>query len=245
MKNIVLFILFLVGINNNFQKEFSGKVIYGFKANEQKKDDKVKRAEIFDQLIKMSEGINFSLKFNRETSVFNIEDKMTSGYNKIGYEYAKNIVGKGVFYFNLKEFSLVKEIDFYGDIFLIKLDKKSETKDWVLTSESKIIGKFTCYKAVKKKIVKNQKGEFVFDIIAWYTPEIPFGYGPKEYNGLPGLILELKDTHNTFFAKKIELNPKNKFRVKKFKEGKKITQTEYNKMVKEALSMLTIKINRD
>jgi len=30
-------------------------------------------------------------------------------------------------------------------------------------------------------------------LTAWFSPKLPNAYGPKEYSGLPGLILELDD----------------------------------------------------
>ncbi len=53
--------------------------------------------------------------------------------------------------------------------------------DWQIGQEQKMIGDFTCVKAV---------GEFggrIYDV--WFTPEIPVGLGPYKLCGLPGLIL--------------------------------------------------------
>lgn len=66
---------------------------------------------------------------------------------------------------------------------------------WSITDESKEIGGYTCFKATRTNVrqAPNQGEKFAFPIIAWFSPEIPLPYGPKQYGGLPGLILELQD----------------------------------------------------
>lgn len=69
--------------------------------------------------------------------------------------------------------------------------------DWSLTDETKKIDQFECQKATA-----NFRGRFY---TVWFTKDIPVGFGPWKLNGLPGLILEAKDSFNQlyFFAKKI------------------------------------------
>lgn len=38
----------------------------------------------------------------------------------------------------------------------------------------------------------NSKGTFEFPIEAWYVPELPYNTGPADFEGLPGLIVEVK-----------------------------------------------------
>jgi GLPGLI family protein len=73
---------------------------------------------------------------------------------------------------------------------------------WELVEgEKKILG-YTCKKAIQVDSSKNKR-------IVWYTEEIPYSYGPKNYFGLPGLILKMERLNDVFEATKIEINPKN------------------------------------
>ena len=71
------------------------------------------------------------------------------------------------------------------------------------------------------------------EIVAWYTPQIPVSQGPGEYFGLPGLILEIQADRTSILCSKIILNPKEAIEITKPSKGQKVTQQEYQKIVKE------------
>ena len=50
-------------------------------------------------------------------------------------------------------------------------------------------------------------------ITVWYTPQIPVNTGPGNYQGLPGLILEVNDGTETVICSKIVLNPKDEVNI--------------------------------
>lgn len=70
---------------------------------------------------------------------------------------------------------------------------------WKLIDEKKEILGFTCHKASTYF-----RGRF-YD--AWFTLELNFPYGPWKLNGLPGVILEVKDKKDgiAFYARKLEI----------------------------------------
>ena len=74
------------------------------------------------------------------------------------------------------------------------------------------------------------------NITAWYTPEIPINQGPENYWGLPGLILEVTDGKTVVLCSKIVLNTKEKKEIKAPKNGKEVTQAEYDKIVMEKMA---------
>ena len=66
----------------------------------------------------------------------------------------------------------------------------------------KKIGSYLCYKAIDVESDNQLKKP-----IAWFSPLIPVNFGPKEYIGLPGLVLEVEMAGSTITATKIILNP--------------------------------------
>ncbi len=72
-------------------------------------------------------------------------------------------------------------------------------------------------------------------VTAWYTPEIPVSMGPGEYNGLPGLILEISADKTTILCSKITLNPQNKATIKEPTKGKEVSQEEFAEILKEKM----------
>lgn len=203
-RNLFCFALFaMLHINAQTQIQ-SGRVTYGFTEN--KSEFTENRDEIFDKLHKQGEGVTFILSFDEDKSVFEIASKLENDISPLGKSWAENIVATGRYYTDLKENVVYKQTDIYGEKVIIKSEINSQ--DWEFTDESKFIGKYKAFKAVKNKSVENSVGTFNFEIVAWYCPQLPGQFGPKEFNSLPGLILELKDTHFTFHATEIEMMKK-------------------------------------
>ncbi|MBA4745112.1 MAG: GLPGLI family protein [Muricauda sp.] len=222
---LTLFTIVILSVNAQNQIR-SGKVTYKFIEN--KSDFTEDRDDFFDKIHKQGEGVTFILSFTEKKSVFEIATTLENDITPIGQSWAENIVANGRYYTDLKENMVYRQTDAYGEKVLIKYPIDSQ--DWELTDEFKFIGKYKTFKAVKNKMITNSKGTFDFDIVAWYCPQIPGQFGPKEFNSLPGLILELKDTHFTFQAVEIKTIQKN-IEIKPFK-GKIFTQEEYDDRTK-------------
>ena len=76
--------------------------------------------------------------------------------------------------------------------------------------------------------------EFII-VTAWYTPQIPISSGPGEYQGLPGLILEVTADKTIMLCTKVVLNPKEKEIIEKPEKGEVVTREEYNIIVKDKI----------
>lgn len=75
-------------------------------------------------------------------------------------------------------------------------------------------------------------------ITAWYAPEIPINQGPENYWGLPGLILEVSDGKTVILCSKVVMNSKEKAEIKAPKNGKAVTQKEYDEIVLKKMEEL-------
>ena len=221
---ILNFLIFSCGSNNgNKKSDFSLKIA------ENKSEFTENRDEIFDKLHKQGEDVTFILSFTKNKSFFEIASKLENDISPLGKSWADNIVAKGRYYTDLKENAIYRQTDTYGEKILIKSPIASG--DWKLTNESKFIGKYKTFKAIKKETVENSVGTFDFEIVAWYCPQLPGQFGPKEFNSLPGLILELKDTHFTFHATEIEKMKDGNVDIKPL-IGRVLTEKEYSDKIK-------------
>ncbi|APZ45810.1 hypothetical protein BW723_05645 [Polaribacter reichenbachii] len=178
-------------------------------------------------VLKKQPAVWYQLVFNKNESFF--EQLKPMEIERRGFNLTVSKMGKGVFYTNTSQNRILHQKEFNGQEFLIAIT----TYKWKLTQEKKQIGKYTCYKATTSKFVEGRNGKMERKVIAWYTNEIPFNFGPKDYNGLPGLILELQEDILLLKASKISLNPKKEKIINQPSQGEKVTLKEYNAIVKE------------
>jgi len=139
--------------------------------------------------------------------------------------------GDAKYYTDAKNQHVLIEKEFSGEKFIIK----NNLLDWKLINETKIMNNYVVYKALATQKIETRKGISNVQITAWYCPTIPIRFGPKEFGGLPGLILELNyGKRLNFLATRIELNPKKEIKINSPKNGKRVTLKEYNSIVKKS-----------
>ena len=70
---------------------------------------------------------------------------------------------------------------------------------------------------------------FKHNFTAWYTPQLPYKFGPAGYGSLPGLIIELQGDRASYGVKKIEFyDDENKeSEMPKLKKKKLISEEEF------------------
>ncbi|PIX11440.1 MAG: GLPGLI family protein, partial [Flavobacteriaceae bacterium CG_4_8_14_3_um_filter_31_8] len=188
----------------------------------------------------------FFLEFDKTTSSYKEEEKLNAPNPQanVGGMQVISVFGGGgsgsAYFKNLKEKRFVSKTEIMGKTFLIK--DSIPNYQWQLTSETKNIGNYTCYKATFSKDVENismtvENGETkqtkkteTITTTAWYTPQIPISNGPTIYHGLPGLILEINDGKTTIVCTEIVLNPSEKITISEPDKGKIVTQAEYDKI---------------
>jgi len=254
MKTLLTTFAFLIVISLNAQ-EFQGKAIYktsrksNFKIGGGKNSTmSEKQTKALEARLKKMNQKTFILKFDRVASTYKEDVKLKAPKPNVGGAnvMVMSLGGSGstdVYYKNIKEKRFVNQTEIMGKRFLVK-DQLAPI-NWEMTTETKNIGKYTCYKATYSREVENttismvdgeakevKKTETIVTT-AWYTPQVPISNGPKNYQGLPGLILEINDGKNTIVCTEIVLNPSDTIMIDEPTKGKVVTQEKYEKISEE------------
>lgn len=205
-------------VQKTYNQNLNGQIIY---SAEFKTDKGMPSTIKLDKIL-------YALSFSNNESIFKKQDVLLND-NKGKLDLVTIFAGNGIFYTNVSSNERINQKEYYGELFLID----TPLINWTLTQEKKMIGKYSCFKATAVKYIKNRKGIVKErEVTAWYTPQISMNYGPKEYNNLPGLILELQEGNLTFLAIKIELDIDSLI-INKPKAGKKVTLEGYEDIVKK------------
>ncbi|MDT0553136.1 GLPGLI family protein [Urechidicola vernalis] len=253
--NLVTICAFLISYLVNAQ-DFQGKAYY---QTQRKMEMSLEDSEMSDAQKEKMEAMlkkqferTYILTFNKEASIYKEEEKLDAPSGNVQSGGMRVMVMGGNAgleqYKNTKTKKFANEQDLFGKSFLVK--DELETYNWEFTDESKIIGKYLCFKAVakrevesmsfrvdsddeeKSKDVEREKNERL--VTAWYTADIPVSNGPDDYWGLPGLILELHDGDSmSYLCTKIVMNTKDK--IEEPTSGKVVNQTEYRKLMEKKM----------
>jgi len=192
-----------------------------------KKDIDMNTKQSVIQMYKNAEPDYYELHFTDNEAYYFKDESLER-------EEAYNIGSKAglyPYYTNLVTQQLIEENRSFGYV-------THEPLDWRITNESKMIGDVKCFKATTTETLYSRQGHFYDrDIVAWFAPDYPVNFGPKYYNGLPGLVLEVKRKEFTITATKINLNPEEKkLKIKRVdKDEKVISQKEVNKRIEEMM----------
>lgn len=209
---------------NSFSQIKNGTISY--KVVFDKED--MKDFDVYKEAQTASDQLNYTLKFNKEISVFYLEESIN---DDLAYNYAIAFAGKNTIYQDLKDstysYNNGENHNFEKEEFIINEPIKS---DWVFHNESKKIGEYLCYKATSN--YESGKDKKTFPITAWYCPQIPYAFGPSGYGNLPGLILEIQIRNVLFGATKINFDDEVKAILKPSK-GKVINYEQYNATISE------------
>ena len=234
MKKIeTITVLLLFFINSTFAQIKNAEIKYKIKYNVTEKTSKIKQSKLINQksIKNEIESIEMNLLFNKDISFFKaVESMEIDNKRRVLGRIAKLMIGLGYdrYFCNINTKKIIREHEFEGNMY--NITSGFNDNNWKLTNESKKIDNYNCFKATKLKTFKNRNGDIVnLEITAWYTPEIPIPLGPKNYVGLPGLILELKEGYSTFYITKIDLNSKKGIIIGSPKKGEVLTEKEYAK----------------
>jgi len=199
------------------------------------KNEGIATYEVTNKLeIKGIEGLNIDLpdetkglrklKFKDSTSVFEVIQK-EKDITKTSGVFFNFIEPDNKLYIDRKSKETIEKKDFMGKQFLI--ESKHSSIKWHKTSEVKKIGDYFCQLATFRDTSKT--------LHAWFTPQIPNGFGPDKYGDLPGLIVLLIENEGKVIYNLKEIEFKTIDKIKPPKKGKKVTKDEYDKIVEEKM----------
>ncbi|WP_179315913.1 GLPGLI family protein [Winogradskyella undariae] len=219
-----IFLSLIVTFNLYSQNE-GYEVIYGKKLiiNDTIKSTDKKIRDRITSINKSLNDIEYVLIYNKDESYFVYDKKMDSDHKKINPRAITSGGMDGVFYTNFRTEIRQYQIELFDELFIV--NDTINKYDWKLTGKTKLISNKLVYKAVTVVNVNDFRGNYNFNIEAWYCPEFTVQYGPASFSGLPGLVLEViyDDKISTFIK---SINKKKNIKIPNFSNGKMISQKE-------------------
>ena len=254
------FILYIavssIFLNNNiFGQNVFEKATYQIKfirnqSSQQKESTQL--AKQITEMLSLQIEKSFDLYFNESKSVYKEKINLDKPDNSISFLNRSYNTSKDIYFKNTKNGTFIFQNEFFGKVFLIK--DTLPKFNWVLKKESKMIGNYLCFRATSKmlktvlnfeQINKVRKYNFstndkesilqLSEINAWYTTQIPISQGPKEFWGLPGLIMEVNYANTQLLCTKLTFNKEDSKIIKIPKRGEIISQLKYDKIKESKL----------
>lgn len=131
-----------------------------------------------------------TLEFNNDESYYFISplnSKLNGTGDSSGFTARVNLSSRNTtkdFFYKESRDSVIKTHDDFLETSIYFNDYAKQ--EWKLIDSTKTIMGLACNKATTE--FRGRKYE------AWYTHEIPVNYGPRNFHGLPGLILEIEES---------------------------------------------------
>ena len=95
---------------------------------------------------------------------------------------------------------------------------------------------YLCFKALTTRNYIDRNGNKVeLEVLAWFSPDLNISSGPKDYSGLPGLILEIQEGDGLkISANKVELITKDESEFILPNYDDLIDEESFNKIVNKS-----------
>jgi len=187
-------------------------------------------AQFADRMPKERKSQKF-LYFNAESSLF--ENKPEEEDQTLKSESGNTVMIRmkepnNKVFTQLSENKQTEKREFMTREFLI--ESQLNPSEWKLTGQQKMVLNYPCQEAVRQPNDSTK-------IVAWFTPVIPIPSGPGEYLNLPGLVLsvDLDNGKHTLTAQSIEAVDITGKQLSKPKEGKKVSDAEFKKIVEDKM----------
>lgn len=158
-----------------------------------------KDKEMLNEVKNIFDEIEFNLFIKNDKSIFKITEQLNKSDDYPQHKIFKNILSGGNYYYDKKNKEIINSVEFEGEKFnIIGLNDKY---NWQITSEKKIIDGYECIKAIchVESYQKFRDKTISLDPYVWFAPVLAYPFGPKDANGLPGLILEACFNSKTYY----------------------------------------------
>ena len=260
-KIIIVAMMVLIAIPSVFAQNFQGVATYkSHRKVDLKMDSTQVSSEMHERMMAMLKKQfekTYNLSFNRNESLYKEEESLEPPQPQGMVMVVMTSGESDIMYKNMSEKRYTSQNESLGKLFLVQ-DALPE-HEWVMGTETKNIGEYTCYKATMEREIEvmesgmsvngdkelsDEVSKKTITITAWYTPDIPVSFGPDQYHGLPGLILEVNDETTTLICSKIVLNPDEVVTIDEPKKGKKISQAEYDKIMDKKMKEMRERYER-
>ncbi len=186
--------------------------------------------QLLQAFMKIQSETQFELVFDKNESIYSkVETLELDEGNQL--QKMKNI-NNDIFYNNIPSKEKIFNTSQFIQKYNVILDYK--TYVWQITNETKVVSGFKCFKALTTVLdsynpLKDRQLQLTH--YAWFTPDLPYSFGPKGFDGLPGLVLEASENGRIFYVTSIEFDLKNAKPIEKPKASTTISSEEYDKMI--------------
>lgn len=233
-KILIIFVLFIYQVNS--QNKIGGKITFAHRivkmgidtaavANNHVKSVIVSQMKRSKRALEKTNEL-YQLTFNSHESLFETFDFLDNDYDPV----LSRFISKMKYYQNLSECIRLEQIPIFGSTYLV--NKEPIEYNWELKKKRKNITGYNCRLAVSSL---NKKSKLQV-VQAWYTTDIPVSFGPKGYNGLPGMILAVKELGSFYYAVNVDF--KETINIEKPTKGKKVSEKAFKQLVDASMKRM-------
>jgi len=251
-----LILLLICSTFSLFAQDFQGVATYKTQRKLDVKIDSTQvgggemQKQLMDMLKKQFQK-TYILTFDKNSSLYKEDEALAPPSTGGGMVFIQASNGSDILFKNIKTQSFINQVETFGKQFIIK--DSLQPINWTLHQDTKNNGNYTCFKATYTKAIeestrisfgdeeenKSETKTTTRTVTAWYTPQIPVSNGPDNYQGLPGLILEISDGDLSILCSKITLNPKKTIEIEEPQKGKEVTQQEYDEIIQKKMKEMS------
>ena len=185
MKNLLIFIFLVLAVEVPTSVK-SGIITYKLKLiedvfpNSKIKSTENPRVRQYMQNFNYNNSVylnkyEYSLKFTESESLFYTSSSPTELDNSSLSQVEIISESDKKFYTNSIDNQIIEEKEVFDHTF--RIFSSNNKWKWELKNESKKINGYQCFKATTTFTMKNPKGTFNKEVVAWYAPELPFNFG--------------------------------------------------------------------